>query len=81
MEGVDLIFTKDAVRTVAEKAIELKTGARALRSILEKLMLDIMYNLPQMTDVGEVAINRAVVEGKKKAKIRKISKKDRKHAA
>ena len=40
-----------------------------------------MYNLPQMTDVGEVAINRAVVEGKKKAKIRKISKKDRKHAA
>ena len=81
MEGVDLVFTKDAVRAVAEKAIELKTGARALRSILEKLMLDIMYHLPQMTDVVEVSINRAVVEGRKKAKIRKISKKDRQYAA
>ena len=81
MEGVDLVFTKDAVRVVAEKAIELKTGARALRSILEKLMLDIMYHLPQMTDVVEVTINRAVVEGRKKVKIRKISKKDRQYAA
>ncbi len=81
MEGVDLVFTKDAVRVVAEKAIELKTGARALRSILEKLMLDIMYHLPQMTDVVEVTINRAVVEGRKKAKLRKISKKDRQYAA
>ena len=51
MEGVSLTFTKDAVRAVAEKAIELKTGARALRSILEKIMLDIMYQLPQMPDI------------------------------
>lgn len=81
MEGVRLNFTKDAVRAVAEQAIELKTGARALRSIMEKFMLDIMYELPDLEDVAEVTINRAVVEGKRKPKIRKLDKKDRKDAA
>lgn len=71
MDGAKLRFTKDAVAAVAEKALELKTGARALRSILERIMLDVMYDLPTFGDVSEVVINRAVVEGKKKAIIRR----------
>ena len=51
MDGVRLRFTSDAVRAVAQKAIELKTGARALRAIMEKLMLEVMYDLPQRDDV------------------------------
>ena len=81
MEGVRLNFTKDAVRAVAEQAMELKTGARALRSIMEKLMLDIMYELPHLENIEEVTINRAVVEGKRKPRLRKSDKKDRKDAA
>ena len=66
MEGVSLRFTKDAVSAIAEKAIELKTGARALRSIMERIMLDVMYDLPHENDIEEVLINAAVVkEGKK----------------
>lgn len=66
MEGARLNFTKDAICAVAEKAIELKTGARALRSIMEDIMLDVMYDLPQIEDVDEVVINRDVVEGREK---------------
>ena len=81
MEGVRLSFSRDAVRAVAKKAMELKTGARALRSIMEKLMLDIMYELPDLDNVEEVVITRPMVEGKSKARIRKIDKKRRKDAA
>ena len=81
MDGVKLNISRDAVRAVAEKAMELKTGARALRSIMEKLMLDIMYELPDMTDIEEVTISKAVVEGKRKPKYRRISKRKRKTAA
>lgn len=62
LEEVKLTFTKDAIRAVAEKAIELKTGARALRSIMEKMMLDVMYELPGLEGVEEVVVGRAVVE-------------------
>lgn len=75
MEGVELRFTKDAVAAVAEKAIELKTGARALRSIMEKVMLDIMYEIPEDKAIREVIINRAVIENKAKPKINKVDKK------
>jgi ATP-dependent Clp protease ATP-binding subunit ClpX len=61
LEGVKLNFTREAIATIAEKAIELKTGARALRSIMEKLMLDIMYELPELENVEEVTIGRPVV--------------------
>jgi len=71
MEGVDLKFTADALRALARSAIRKGTGARALRSLLEKLMLDIMYELPGRDDVAGVTINRAVVEGKRPAIIRK----------
>ncbi len=73
IDGARLTFTRDAIRAVAEKAIELKTGARALRSIMEKLMLEIMYELPQKEDIEEVIIDRAVVEGRKKARLKRGS--------
>ena len=70
MEGVKLSFNKDAIAAIAEKGLELKTGARALRSIMENLMLDVMYGLPQETEIEEVVITRSVVEGKGKPKIK-----------
>ena len=69
MEGVELHFTRDAVAAIAEKAIGLKTGARALRSIMERAMLDVMYDLPQSENVAKVVINRGVIEGRSKAKL------------
>ena len=71
MDGVQLRFTRDAVLAIAKKAIELKTGARALRAILEKLMLEVMYELPQRDDIAEVVIDQAVVEGRKKPMLKK----------
>lgn len=71
LENVKLTFTRDAVISIAEKAIALKTGARALRSIMEKLMLDIMYELPGMDDVEEVVIGRPVVEQGARPKIKR----------
>ncbi len=71
MDGVQLRFTRDAVVAIAKKALELKTGARALRAILEKLMLEVMYDLPQRTDIVEVIIDQAVVEGRRKPQLRK----------
>ena len=69
MDGVQLKFTRDALRAIAQRAIELKTGARALRAILEKLMLEVMYDLPQRDDISEVVIDQAVVEGRKKPQL------------
>jgi len=74
MEGANLHFTKDAIAAIADKAIELKTGARALRSIMERIMMDVMYDLPGSENVKEVIINRAVVEGRGKPKIKLLDK-------
>src|SRR5437899_4289122 len=71
MEGVRLSLTKDALRALAAQAVTKGTGARALRSMLERIMLDIMYDVPSREDIAEVTINRAVVEGKKLPLIRK----------
>ena len=57
-----LRFEKDALRAVAAKAIERKTGARGLRNVLEGIMLDIMYELPTMKDVQDCVITRGVIE-------------------
>lgn len=65
MDKVTLRFTKDALRAVARQAIEQKTGARGLRNVLEKTMLDIMYNLPSEKGLRECVINAAVVEKNK----------------
>ncbi len=75
MDGVSLRFTRDAIQAIAARAKELKTGARALRSIMEKLMLECMYELPQRDDVNEVIIDRAVVEGRRKPRLKKGSNK------
>jgi ATP-dependent Clp protease ATP-binding subunit ClpX len=63
MEGVTLEFREDALRAVARKAMERRTGARGLRSIMERVLLDTMYKLPSMKGVSKVAIDQAVVEG------------------
>src|SRR5215210_5461750 len=76
MEGVRLSVTKDALRALAAQAVTKGTGARALRSMLERIMLDIMYEVPSREDIAEVTINRAVVEGKKVPLIRKKQDKD-----
>jgi ATP-dependent Clp protease ATP-binding subunit ClpX len=77
MDGVRLRLTRDATRAIAEKAIALKTGARALRSILESLMLEVMYDLPQREDIVEVSIDRQVVEGNKKPQLKRGSRPNR----
>jgi ATP-dependent Clp protease ATP-binding subunit ClpX len=71
MDGVQLKFTRDAIVAIAKRAIELKTGARALRAILEKIMLEVMYDLPHREDVSEVLIDQAVVEGRRKPQLKK----------
>jgi ATP-dependent Clp protease ATP-binding subunit ClpX len=76
MEGVSLTFTKDALHALAQDAQKKGTGARALRALLEKLMLDMMYEIPSRDDIAEVTINRAVVEGKREPLIRKKQSKD-----
>src|SRR5881394_472286 len=63
MEDVELGFSDEALHAVAKKAIERKTGARGLRSILEGILLDTMFELPSLEGVEEVVISREVVEG------------------
>jgi len=60
-EGVKLKFTKDALKAVAKDALDRKSGARGLRAILEKVMLDIMYDLPSRSGVGECVIGEEVI--------------------
>jgi ATP-dependent Clp protease ATP-binding subunit ClpX len=64
MDGVDLTFSKEALIAIAHKAQHRKTGARGLRSILEEIMLDIMYDLPSLQGVKKCVISRDVVEKK-----------------
>jgi ATP-dependent Clp protease ATP-binding subunit ClpX len=64
MENVTLTFTDDALSAVARRAIQRKTGARGLRSIMESILLDTMFELPNLRGVEEVAINAEVVEGR-----------------
>lgn len=86
MEGKELRFTDDALKAIARKAIERKTGARGLRSIVENMLLDTMYDLPDRDDISEVVVDeKTVTEGKlptfvvadkKKAKKAKPDNKD-----
>lgn len=63
MDGVDLEFEPEAVELIAKKAIKRKTGARALRSIVEELMLDVMYDIPTKHDIDKFVITKEMVEG------------------
>jgi len=76
MDGVGLNMTKDALRALASEALKKGTGARALRAMIERIMLDIMFDSPGRDDIAEVTINRAVVEGKRGPLIRKKQEKD-----
>ncbi len=71
MEGVELEFSKDALAELASQAMKKGTGARALRSLLEKLMLDIMYDVPGSDDILHVHITQPVVLGQAKPLIRR----------
>ncbi|BDW88773.1 ATP-dependent Clp protease ATP-binding subunit ClpX [Thalassospira tepidiphila] len=66
MEDVKLTFQTDALKAIADKAIERKTGARGLRSIMEGILLETMFDLPTMESVEEIVINADVVNGKAK---------------
>ncbi|MFP3019520.1 MAG: ATP-dependent protease ATP-binding subunit ClpX [Arsenophonus sp.] len=63
LEGVNLNFSEEALKTIAKKAMSKKTGARGLRSILEGVLLEIMYDLPSMKNVEKVVIDKMVVAG------------------
>jgi ATP-dependent Clp protease ATP-binding subunit ClpX len=76
MEGVNLSITKDALRALAQQAQEKGTGARALRAMLERIMLDVMYDAPSREDIADVVVNRSVVEGKRPPLIRRKQDKD-----
>ena len=65
LEDVELTFTDEALRAIAERAIMRKTGARGLRSIVEGILLDTMFDLPDLDGVTEIVIDKDVVEGKK----------------
>ena len=69
LDNVELEITDGAVSAVAKRAIELKTGARGLRNILENLMIDTMYDLPSEKDVAKVIVDEDVVEKGEKPKI------------
>ncbi len=65
MDGVELEFTEEAIREIAREAIERKTGARGLRAIIEEIMLDIMYEIPQKKGVRKVIVDEDVVKRRK----------------
>ena len=66
LEDVHLTFSEDALGSIAERAIDRKTGARGLRAIMEEILLDTMFDLPDMDGVEEIVVNREVVEGRAK---------------
>jgi len=66
MEGCDLEFRDDALRAIAQRAMQRKTGARGLRTILESVLLDTMYDLPAMTNASKVVVDEGVVTGETK---------------
>lgn len=66
MEGCEIEFREDALHAVARRAMERKTGARGLRSILENVLLDTMYELPSMDSVTKVVVDEAVIKGESK---------------
>ncbi len=76
MDGITLNVSPDALTALAEQAIKRGTGARALRALFEKLMLEVMFETPSRTDVAAISISRPVVEGRKPPTIRKKPDRD-----
>ena len=71
MDGVELSITRDAMLAMSKEAVSRGTGARGLRSIFERIMLDVMYDVPSRMDVRGVTINEGVVKGERAAMLRK----------
>jgi ATP-dependent Clp protease ATP-binding subunit ClpX len=81
MEGVDLVFTDDALEALAEKAITKGTGARGLRTILENVMLNIMFEIPSKADVKTCTLDGAVVMGEREPILETASQASRRKSA
>lgn len=81
LDGVELEFEKEAIAMIAKKALERKTGARGLRSIVEDIMLPIMYDIPARDDIEKCIITKEVVESKKEPKLILKPKKDEEETA
>jgi len=76
MDGVDLEFEPEAVDLIAKEAIKRKTGARALRSIVEELMLDVMYDVPTKENIDKFVVTADMVKNRKNAEIVKLPTKE-----
>ncbi|MFM2295577.1 MAG: ATP-dependent Clp protease, ATP-binding subunit ClpX [Verrucomicrobiota bacterium] len=76
MEGVELEFTSDALRELAEQALKKGTGARALRGLIEKLMLDVMFDVPDSDDIEAIKITKPSVLGEAKPIVRRRQKRE-----
>ena len=77
MDGVDLEFEPEAVELIAKEAIKRKTGARALRSIVEEIMLDVMYDVPTKEDMTKFVVTADMVKNRKNAEVVKLPTKDK----
>jgi ATP-dependent Clp protease ATP-binding subunit ClpX len=77
MDGVDLEFEPEAIDLIATEAIKRKTGARALRSIVEEIMLDIMYDIPSKGDMDKFVVTKKMVEDRNNAEIVQLPQKDK----
>jgi ATP-dependent Clp protease ATP-binding subunit ClpX len=64
LDGVQLTFTPDAIELIAKQALERKTGARGLRAIIEKAMMDIMFTIPSDESIGTCTVTKEVIENK-----------------
>jgi len=69
MDNVELEFQPEAIKAIAKEAYNRKTGARALRSIIEEIMLDVMYELPSRDDVKRCVLTREMVENRSTAEL------------
>src|SRR5690606_38220601 len=65
MDGVDLQFTDDALRAIAEEAVRLKTGARGLRTVVEDRLIDVMYDIPSRPDIKKCVVNADTIANRK----------------
>ena len=78
MDGVDLEFEPDAIDLIAKEAIKRKTGARALRSIVEEIMLDVMYDVPTKENISKFVVTAEMVKNRKNAEVVKLPTKESK---
>ena len=72
MDGTELEFQEDALRRIAQKALDQKTGARGLRTIVEGLMMDIMYELPSQNNIKKCVVTRAAVDGEEPPRLIRV---------